>query len=477
MAYIKFLTGIVTYLMAVQSASFGQNVVFYDFKGTANLKINYANCSSGRILSVFTQKLFPNQEVRLNDTIPNGTGSRNYTLPVGCPQEVVLRTSGKELTLLLIPGSTLVCSLDFNDLTKITFASTDAITAINEYLFEKDLVAKIPFRMRRNRAVHNAKDMKELSLILNKLYQEEFQFFNSRKDKLPNWYQHHEYWNMRYNDACLRLNSITQRSLSTNTKELIPSDYHKFLDSLEVNNPEAIHSHQYYLFLYELFNKRMNDNGLTNGPGFLVYQIMQANKELSGDISDYFKAYIIQITFNHYKQEVATDYIKNNKAIFSNAIWLNELNTYFKSKDNRAEIGKIPPGFALADVRDSLVSLKSLKGNVIVLSFWFAGCKPCIEEFPAENALTEKFKDKPVKIVSVCVNTPESIWKQWSERFSLKTTNLWANAAWEKTIVDKYALTAFPRYVLIDTDYKIVDMNAERPSKGLERQISLLLSR
>ncbi|WP_176885066.1 TlpA family protein disulfide reductase [Dyadobacter soli] len=412
----------------------------------------------------------------MNDTIPAGSGSRNYELPVGAPQEVILRTSGREITLLLVPGSALVCNLDFNDLSKISFASSDTIVAINNYLAEKDLSVKVPINTRRNTAVHKAKNLQELSLIIKQLYHEEFLFFNNNKHKLPKWYERHEYWNIRYNDACLRLNSIAQRALSKNTKEAIPANYFKFLDSLEVKSPEAKYSNHYYLFLYELFNKRMNDAGIAAGAGFLDYQISQANKELSGEVLDFFKAFIIQITFNHYKQEVATDYIKNNKNIFYNSLWLNELNTYFKSKDNRAAVGKTPPGFALADITDSLISLKSLKGNVIVLSFWFAGCKPCIEEFPAENALAEKFKNQPVRIVSVCVNTSEAVWKQWSERFALKTTNLWANAAWEKTITDKYDLAVFPKYVLIDRDYKIVEMNAERPSKGLEQQITSLLA-
>jgi peroxiredoxin len=151
------------------------------------------------------------------------------------------------------------------------------------------------------------------------------------------------------------------------------------------------------------------------------------------------------------------------------------LRTYFRSKEIRAGKGKIPPNFALADLNDSLVSLKSLKGNIIVLSFWFAGCRPCIEEFPAENALAEKFKNQPVRIVSVCVNTSETQWKQWSKRFALKTINLWANSQWEKTIIEKYDLTVFPKYVLIDKDYLVVETNADRPTQGLEKQINSLL--
>lgn len=466
-------------LLFAYTTSFGQNSFWYDFKGSAKLKINYTNNPGKQVWSVFSYKMFPEQDVKISDTIPAGSGIRNYELSVSWPQQVTLTTSGKALTLLLIPGSMLVCNLDFKDLTKISFDGTDSLVFINEYLIKKDLSVKPSFKIRRAMAGQEETTLKEFSNKMNKLYLEELQFFNETKSRLPKWYQSYEYWENRYSDATVRMNTLIQREFSNKAKEPIPPAYYSFLDSLAVNNDSAKIFNSYYLFLYELFNKRMNDHDLAHGTKsvFLDYHIGQANDELSGDALDLYKAFIIQLTYNHYKKDVARNYIKNNGSVFTNKVWIDELNSYFKNKDNHAGKGKIPPNFVLPDSKDSLTWLRSLKGNVIVLSFWFAGCKPCIEEFPAENAMAEKFKDKPVRIVSVCVNTSEAMWKNWSKRFGLKTISLWANSQWEQTIIEKYDLTVFPKYVLIDKDYKIAETNADRPSRGLEKQINSLLDK
>lgn len=466
-------------VVSICTVSFSQNYFDYDFKGTANLKISYTNNPAKQAWSVYSYKMFPEQETNISDTLPPGSGTRNYEFPVSWPQKVTLITSGKELTFLLTPGSQLVCNINFADLSKISFEAADSLDAINEFLFKKDFFGKTSFKTRRTIVAQQAATLVEFATKTDDIYHDELQYFNENKSKLPTWYQKYEYWENRYSDASSRMNIVPVREYAKKTKEAIPLTYYSFLDSIQANNHSAKNFLSYYFFLYELYNMRKKDEDLLHGTksSFLEYHINQADSQLSGDALDLFKAYIIQLTYNHYKKDVVRDYLKNNSSIFSKSIWLDQLNAYFTTKDNFIGKGKIPPNFVLTDLNDSLTSLKSLKGNVIVLSFWFAGCKGCIEEFPAENALTEKFKDKPVKIVSVCVNTSETQWKQWSERFGLETINLWANAQWEKTIIEKYDLTVFPKYVLIDQNYKVIDDNPERPSKGLERQILSLLEK
>lgn len=465
-------------LIFIYTDSIGQNSFVYDFKGTANLTINYTNNPVEQVWFLFSYKIFPEHETSISDTIPAGAGFRNYELPVSWPQKVTLTTSEKELTFLLTPGSKLVCNINLADLSLTSFESADSLDFINEFLFKKNFSEKTSFKARRTIVAQQAATLGEFSTEMDAIYREELQFFNKHKSTLPAWYQKYEYWENRYSDAGARMNIIPVREYAKKA-ETVPATYFSFLDSIQFNDQAAKNHLSYYFFLYELYNKRMKDEDRLHGTksSFLEYHINQANSHLSGDALDLFKAYIIQLTYNHYKKDVARAYIKQNGSIFSKSIWLDQLNTYFTAKDNFIGKGKIPPNFVLTDLKDSLTSLRSLKGNVIVLSFWFAGCKGCIEEFPAENALTEKFKDKPVKVVSICVNTSETQWKQWSKRFDLKTINLWANDQWEKTIIEKYDLTVFPKYVLIDQNHKVIDDNPERPSQGLERQINGLLEK
>lgn len=311
-------------LALICTDSFSQNSFEYDFKGTANLRINYTNNPVEQVWYVFSYKMFPEQETNISDTIPAGAGTRNYKIPVSWPQKVTFTTSGKKLTFLLTPGSELVCNINLADLTKISFESADSLNAINEFLFKKDSFGMISFKTRKTIVAQQAATLIEFAAKMNDIYRDELRFLDESKSKLPAWYQKYEYWENRYSDASSRMNIIVAREFEKKMKEVIPPTYYSFLDSIQVNDHSAKNSLSYYYFLYELYNKRMNDEDLLHGTNssFIEYQINQANSQLSGDALDLFKAFIIQLTYNHYKKDVARDYIKNNASIFSKSIWL-----------------------------------------------------------------------------------------------------------------------------------------------------------
>jgi thiol-disulfide isomerase/thioredoxin len=47
------------------------------------------------------------------------------------------------------------------------------------------------------------------------------------------------------------------------------------------------------------------------------------------------------------------------------------------------------------------VTLESLRGQAVVLEFWATWCSGCVAAIPHLNELTSKFKDKPVRFISV----------------------------------------------------------------------------
>ena len=466
------------FLMATQG-SFAQTSAWYNFNGVASLEIKYINNTRANTCKVYSYKMFPEEYIDIKDTLSSGSGTKTYKIPVSWPQKVTVSLPGIVLPILLVPGAHLVCVVDLSDIKNVRFETADSLSIINEYLMKKEFQGSASFKNKRSAAFQSAKDLTAYSVIMNELYKKEMQFFIQNKDKLPAWFQTYEYWDIRYGDAISRLNIVGSMELSNKKAEPISVKYYSFLDSLPINNESAKNIEPYYLFLYELFNKRLKEEKFDKckSTDFLPFHICQAEMELSRDVQDVYKAWFIQLVFVHYKKDVAKEYIKQNASIFADPIWLEKLQIYFRSKEKFLTKNMPAPNFALTDLKDSLTTLREQKGNVVVLSFWYAGCKPCIEEFPFENALAEKYKNQQVKIINVCVNTTEENWRRYSERFGLKTINLWANPQWEKTVIEKYALTEFPRYVLLDKNLNTVETNAERPSKGLENQVITLLNK
>lgn len=57
-------------------------------------------------------------------------------------------------------------------------------------------------------------------------------------------------------------------------------------------------------------------------------------------------------------------------------------------------VGKAAPDFTVTTLDGKKIKLKSLKGKVVLLNFWFTQCRPCVEEIPTLNKFVEKYKNR-----------------------------------------------------------------------------------
>ncbi len=65
------------------------------------------------------------------------------------------------------------------------------------------------------------------------------------------------------------------------------------------------------------------------------------------------------------------------------------------------KVGAEAPDWELKTPGGETVSLKSLRGNVVLLDFWATWCGPCKRAMPGIQKLSEHFKGKPVKIIGM----------------------------------------------------------------------------
>ena len=63
--------------------------------------------------------------------------------------------------------------------------------------------------------------------------------------------------------------------------------------------------------------------------------------------------------------------------------------------------GKKAPEFALKDMNGRSFSLSSLKGNVVLVSFWATWCPPCRDEMPSLNRLYRDNRNKGLVVVAI----------------------------------------------------------------------------
>ncbi|WP_296619217.1 TlpA disulfide reductase family protein, partial [Marivirga sp.] len=102
-------------------------------------------------------------------------------------------------------------------------------------------------------------------------------------------------------------------------------------------------------------------------------------------------------------------------------------------------------------------------------------CKPCIKEFPYENELVEKYKDEPVEIVNICIDSEIKKWKAYLKKYNLKTINLYANGNWNNKLQKDFGIQAIPHSILIDWNGKVVQNKCRRASENIGELIAQLL--
>lgn len=63
-------------------------------------------------------------------------------------------------------------------------------------------------------------------------------------------------------------------------------------------------------------------------------------------------------------------------------------------------VGCEAPEFNVKTMNGETLSLRELKGKVIVINFWFESCAPCIAELPALNRLANEYKEREVVFIA-----------------------------------------------------------------------------
>ncbi len=71
------------------------------------------------------------------------------------------------------------------------------------------------------------------------------------------------------------------------------------------------------------------------------------------------------------------------------------------------EVGRTAPDWALRNGDGDTVSLRSLRGRVVLLDFWYSTCGPCVMAFPSLQRIHERFADRGVTVLGVNCKEPD----------------------------------------------------------------------
>jgi len=113
--------------------------------------------------------------------------------------------------------------------------------------------------------------------------------------------------------------------------------------------------------------------------------------------------------------------------------------------------------FPMKTIDGKELSFFSLRGKIVILSFWASWCGPCVEEFPSMVALLKQFPDK---VEMVAVSSDYSLEDINVFFTSLKLENKLSNlhVVWDPNheISKQYQIQKLPESFIIGKDMKLL---------------------
>lgn len=167
------------------------------------------------------------------------------------------------------------------------------------------------------------------------------------------------------------------------------------------------------------------------------------------------------------------EYIKTRNISITKT-YINKARRYLDFLEmQKKEIGATFMDVEGLDLEGNVVQVSEFYGKLTVLDFWATWCKPCIAEFPELHRLEEKFEGK-VTFVGIGSKCKEEDWRKMALNEGFHN-NIYITKENMDVLSKKYSIQTIPRYIILDANGNILNIDAARPSSGLEDQLNELL--
>ncbi len=250
----------------------------------------------------------------------------------------------------------------------------------------------------------------------------------------------------------------TNEFFNAGKKPVLPADYYEFVDKVKILPDLDDKGLPYLRYTNFVINNKFN---LAKENGFTKSKLDFINTELSGRAKYIYMAYSLGSDFNG---DVFYQFGKNAP--------YKDIAKIVKNKYGHLEKmlpGKTAPALVFTTINnESVKSTDYYKNQLVYVDIWATWCKPCIREFPYLDTLKEEYKGKNIRFVSVSFDAKKEDWEEYVNKHGMVGSQFWVDPANKKIYDDGFNITMIPRFVLIDTEGKIIDANAPLPSSGLE---------
>ena len=421
------------------------------------------------------------QSVAIDDS-----GEFKLVLLLENPQYALLSRPTSNHPLFLYPGDSLF--ITFNDEKVTSTLQFKGITSGNNN-FLSEFNKK--YNMSNHFAVMREKDPQEFKRYMMKVKKEELLLFNeySSKYELKNDFRE---FALAMIDYQFYLLMFMYRGMYAQSQQMpadsikLPSDYYDFINEKDFNNHAALINADDYLNAVSAYVRfKLHSTKINSYDEYCKVEYKFAKENLEGKTRDYFlaKQLAYRIIFtNTMDEELYQDYMNS-----CNSANVKEI--LIKTNERRIAIQKLIGSEFPKEVLQSKVFTKdndeikfsdmldTFRNKIIYLDLWSFECGPCIKEMPYSRKLIEKFQNKSIEFIFLSIDESHETWLKGIEFSNVSNGHYRLERGFNSEFMKVLNIKGIPRYILIDEQGKILQLDAKRPSsKELIDEIEKLLS-
>ena len=417
-----------------------------------NGTVENSNANSVKLFgNNFEKEMAISDQGNFSDTL-NITNNGYYTLRIG-----------RESTpLYLTKGNTVGVTINANEFDE-TVKYTGSLAPENNYLAGKFLLSETGMPVDQMYSLDETAFMKEINQLnekylsnLNAIKNISEEFLAKEKKELEyahinnieNFQEYHKYF-----------------TKDNNFK--VSDTFYNSIKDFNFSNMEAYNSSNAYKALLETHFYRMAN--------------VVKEKEGKSEALAYLEVVNKNVPDGNEKEELMSNYLrygmkadKDLEEVYNLYKTTNPNSKNLASITTRYELlknltpGNISPTFTYENHKGGETSLEDLKGKLVYVDVWATWCGPCKREIPFLKQLDEDYKNKNIAMVSISIDEKKDYdtWRKMVTEKELGGIQLIADNDWKSKFVTDYGIRGIPRFILIDTEGKIINSDAPRPSSS-----------
>jgi thiol-disulfide isomerase/thioredoxin len=129
---------------------------------------------------------------------------------------------------------------------------------------------------------------------------------------------------------------------------------------------------------------------------------------------------------------------------------------------------------SLSDTSGNAIKLNSYKGKYIVLDFWASWCKPCIDNVPSLNWMSQNYNPDSVQFISISLDEDATKWKQSIIKNNFRGVQLSDLKGFASMAALYCKVIWVPKYIIVNPTGHIINYDAPQ---AVDPKLKILLDR